>query len=77
LKKKRKLLTKDPKVDINRLYIKRQSGGRGMVEMESAYNAAIVGLCKYIKQGEERFTRSVQEYDAKKTKYSLQKQLIS
>ena len=48
-----------------------------MVEMESAYNAAIVGLCKYIKQGEERFTRSVQEYDAKKTKYSLQKQLIS
>jgi len=44
-----------------------------LVELESAHDAAIVGLCKYIKQGPERPTRLVQEYDAKKTKHSLQK----
>jgi len=55
-----------------RLYIKRQSGGCGLVELESTYDAAIVGLCEYIKQGQERPTRLVQEY-AKKTKHSLQK----
>jgi len=58
---------------VNRLYIKRRSGGSGLVELESAYDAAIVGLFEYIKQGQERPTRLVQEYDVKKTKHSLQK----
>jgi len=44
-----------------------------LVELESAYDAAIVGLCEYIKQGQDRPTRFLQEYDAKKTKLSLQK----
>jgi len=60
--------------NVNRLYIKRQSGGHGLVELESAYDAFIVGLCEYIKQGQERPTRLVQEYDVKKTKHSLQKE---
>jgi len=38
------------------------------------YNAAVVGLNKYIKQGKDRLTKLVQEYDAGKTKYSLQKE---
>ena len=41
--------------------------------MESAYNAAIVGLTEYVKQGKDGLTSLVQEYDARKTKYSLQK----
>ena len=62
------------KADVNRLYIKRQNGGRGLVELESAYNAAIVGRSKYIKHGKDRLTRLVQEYDAMKTKCCLQKE---
>jgi len=42
-----------------------------LVVLKSAYDAAIVGLCEYIKQGQERPTRLVQ--DVKKTKHSLQK----
>jgi hypothetical protein len=61
--KMRKLLTTEeihhPKADVSRLYIKRRSGGHGLVELESAYNAAIVGLSKYIKQGKDRLTRLV------------------
>ena len=57
-----------PKVHVNRPYIKRWNGERGLVELQSAYNAAKVGLSEYIKQGRERLTSLVQEYDARKNK---------
>ena len=38
------------------------------------YNTALVGLSEYIKQGKDKLTRLVQEYDAGKTTYSLQKE---
>ena len=59
--------------NANKLYIKRRSGGCGLVELESAYDAGIVGFYQYIKQGQEGPTRLLQECDAKKTKHSLQK----
>ena len=37
-----------------RLYIKRQNGGHGLVEQESAYNATIDGLSEYIKWGRNK-----------------------
>jgi len=36
------------KADCSRLYTKRQHSGCGLVKLESAYNAAVVGLSKYI-----------------------------
>jgi hypothetical protein len=56
------------------LYIKRRNGGCGLVKVESAYNDAVVGLSEYIKEGKDRLTRLVQKYDARKAKYSLQKE---
>jgi hypothetical protein len=40
----------------------------------SINNAAIIGLSRYIKQGKDRVTTLVQEYGARKSKYSLQKE---
>ena len=54
--------SKDGKVDVG-----------GLVELESAYNAAIVGLSEYFKESKDRLTRLMQKYDARKAKYSLQK----
>ena len=49
----RKLLTTEgihhPKAEVNRLYIKKWNGGRGLIKLQSAYNAPIVGLSEYIK----------------------------
>jgi hypothetical protein len=59
---------------VGRLYLKRQSGGCGLVELESTHNVAIVGLSKFIEQGSDSFTRLVQEYDARKAIYWLQKE---
>lgn len=58
-----------------KLYIKRWNGC-GLVKLKPAYNAAIVGLSEYFKQGKDRFTRLVQDYDAGRNKHSLQKDLI-
>jgi hypothetical protein len=58
-------------VEVNRLCIKWWNGGCGLVELESAYNGALVGLSEYIKQGKDGLTSLVQEFDARKTKYSL------
>jgi hypothetical protein len=63
-----------PKAKVNRLYIKRWNGGHGLVKLESACYAAIVGLNEYIKQDKDGLTSIVQECDAGKTKYSLQKE---
>ena len=58
--KMRKLLTTEGihhlMADNNRLYIKRQDCGCGLVKLESTYNAAII-LSEYIKQGKDRLTR--------------------
>jgi len=51
----------------------RRNCGCDLVKPEFTYNVSIVGRRKYIKQGENRLTKLVQEYDAGKAKYSLQK----
>jgi hypothetical protein len=77
-KKVRKLVTIEGilhlKADINRLYIKRQNGGLGLDDLEYTYNAAIFGLSENIKQGKDKCTRLLQEYDARETIYFLQKE---
>jgi hypothetical protein len=76
----RKLLTTEgthqPKADVDRPYIKRPTGGNGLVELQSIYHAALVGLYAYIEQGKERLPQILQEYDTRKNKYSLQKKKL-
>ena len=50
--KTRKILTMHgmlhPKSDVDRIYIPRKEGGRGLIEIETAFNVAIVGLNHYL-----------------------------
>jgi len=51
-RKTRKILTMykmhHPKADINRLYVKRKEGGRGLVQVEAAYKAEITSIAEYL-----------------------------
>ena len=51
-RKTRKLLTSfralRPKADVDRLYIKRSEGGRGMISIEECVNVEINNLNKYL-----------------------------
>jgi hypothetical protein len=37
-----------PKADIDRLYVKRKDGGRGLVQVEEADKAEITGIAEYL-----------------------------
>jgi len=37
-----------PKSDIDRLYVKRKEGGRGLVQIEAAYKAEIINIAEYL-----------------------------
>ena len=38
-----------PNADIDRLYVKRKEGGRGLVQIEAAYKAEIMNIAEYLK----------------------------
>ena len=37
-----------PKADIDRPYVKRKEGGRGLVQLEAAYKAEIISIAEYL-----------------------------
>ena len=37
-----------PRADIERLYVKRKEGGRGLVQIEAAYKAEIMNIAEYL-----------------------------
>ena len=37
-----------PKADIDRLYVKRKEGGRGLVQIEVAYEVEIINIAEYL-----------------------------
>ena len=36
-----------PKADIDRMHVKRKEGGRGLVQVEAAYEAEIINIAEY------------------------------
>jgi hypothetical protein len=37
-----------PKADIDRLYVKRKEGGRGLVQVEAGYKIEIINIAEYL-----------------------------
>jgi hypothetical protein len=69
-RKTRKMLTMykmhNPKADIDRLYVKRKEGGRGLVQFEAAYKAEIINIAKYLntKYKEDQFVNIVKNHES-------------
>ena len=55
-----------PKADIDRLYIKRKEGGRGLVQVETAYKAEVINIAEYLntKYKEDQFVNVVKFYES-------------
>lgn len=71
----RKLLTMHgmhhPRADADRIYIKRKNGGRGLIELQDAYETAVVGLGSYIEKGNDSLMKLVRAHETNKAKYSV------
>ena len=76
--KTRKLLTMNrmhhPKADVERIYLPRPQGGRGMIKLENAYKVSTIGLDTYLTNTTEWTMKSVHQHDKTKKLYSIEKQ---
>ena len=77
-RKTRKILTMNgmhhPRADVDRLYIKRKDGGRGLLELQSLHQQNILSLAEYIRSENGRLIQMVRKNDDLKRKFSLQKE---
>ena len=48
-----------PKADVNRLYLKRCDGGRGLIGVEDCAQAEVNSLDKYLSASEEKMWKEV------------------
>jgi hypothetical protein len=55
-----------PKADIDRLYVKRKEGGRGLVQVEATYKAEITSIAEYLNTNYkvEQFVNIVKSYES-------------
>ena len=60
-----------PKADVERLYIPRKDGGRGLIDVETAFKTATIGLDYYLKHKEEQYPKQVLEHERSKAKNSI------
>ena len=54
-----------PKADIDRLYVKRIEGGRGLVQVEAAYKAEIINIAEYLNTNykEDQFVNIIKNHE--------------
>ncbi|CAH3171077.1 unnamed protein product [Porites lobata] len=62
-----------PKADAERLYIPRKDGGRGLIDVETAFKTATIGLDHYLKHKEGQYPKQVLEHERSKAKNSISK----
>jgi len=63
----RKILTKagahHPKSDVNRLYVPRSNGGRGLVSIEDSWKREMISLAHYIANKDDKYLQTVCNYE--------------
>ena len=57
--KTRKLMTmyrvNHPKADVDRIYLLRKEGGRGLIQIECRYKKSVIGLDTYLGKGKTSY----------------------
>ena len=66
----------NPKTDVERRYIPRKDGGRGLGEVETAFKIATIGFDHYVKNKDGQYPKQMLEHDRTKTKNSITKNPI-
>jgi hypothetical protein len=51
-----------PKADIDRIYVPRKDGGRGLVQIEGAYITEVIKLKEYVEHTEDPLMQIVRTY---------------
>ena len=74
-RKTRKLLTTakmhHPKADVNRLYLPRTSGGRGLIQIETSYKLTTIGLHTYLNTNDDCLLMIARDHELLKNTTSV------
>ena len=74
----RKLLTfgrmHHPKADVDRLYVPRNEGGRGLTQLETVYKTSTVGLNAYLENTNDCLLKRAYRHEIKKL-YPVNKEI--
>ena len=63
-----------PKSDVDRLYLPRTEGGRGLIQPEPSYKSTTIGLDKYLQKTQDTLLHFVKDHDDRKSLYSISRQ---
>ena len=63
-----------PKADVNRMYLPRRIGGRGLTKLETAYKSTTIALETYLRNTDDALLQLVLQHETKKKLYSIQKE---
>ena len=77
-RKTRKMLTtyrmNHPKADVDRIYISRKEGGRGLIQLECTFKTTTIGLDTYLRGKNEKLLRQLYYHEERKKLHSVQKE---
>ena len=62
------------KADVDRMYLPRKEGGRGLIQLECICKACTIGLDKYLANTKDHLLKQVHKYDISKKLYSIHKE---
>ena len=69
-RKTRKVITKErmhhAKSDVDRMYLARSSGGRGLMQIETTYRTTTIGLATYLEKSKDPFLMLVNQHELEK-----------
>lgn len=65
-----------PKSGMDRLYLPRTQGGRGLVQLDRSYKTTTIGLDKYLQETQDTLLHFVKDHDDRKSLYSISRQSV-
>ena len=63
-----------PKADVDRLYIPRKAGGRGLVQLEITYKTTTIGLNTYLNNKDDHLLKIARDHNRDKKTMSIHHQ---
>ena len=63
-----------PKADVERLYLPRSKGGRGMTQLELTYKTSTIGLFRYLDLSQDWMMQRVFQHESRKKLHSVVKE---
>ena len=60
-----------PKSDVDRMYLSRSLGGRGLIQIETTYKTTTIGLATYLEKSDDPLLKLVNQHEESRKFFSI------